>query len=70
MFSQQQLDRLNVQLQQVDEDTTHERSTPRHLKNEMKVPIINGPVKLLLFTYKVEVSTVLHLKRQNYQYMK
>ena len=26
-----------------------------------KVPIINGPVKLLLFTCKVEVSIVLHL---------
>ena len=26
-----------------------------------KVPIINGPVKLLLFTCKVKVSIVLHL---------
>ena len=26
-----------------------------------KVPIINGPVKLLLFTCKIEVSIVLHL---------
>ena len=45
MFSQQQLDRLNVQLQQVDEDTTHERSTPRHLKNEMKTrgPFLESP---------------------------
>ena len=25
-----------------------------------KVPIINGPVKLLLFTYKIEFSIVLH----------
>ena len=36
LFSQQQLDRLNVQLQQVDEDTAHERSPPRHLRNEME----------------------------------
>ena len=26
-----------------------------------KVPIINGPVKLLPFTFKIEVSIVLHL---------
>ena len=26
-----------------------------------KVPIINGPVKVLLFSYKMAVSTVLHL---------
>ena len=32
--------------------------------------IINGPVKLLLFTCKVEVSIVLHLTWQNYQLMK
>ena len=36
LFSQQQLERLNVQLQQVDEDTAHERSTPRHLRNKME----------------------------------
>ena len=35
-----------------------------------KVPIINRPVKLLLFTCKVEVSIVLHLTWQNYQLMK
>ena len=35
-----------------------------------KVPIINGPVKLLLFTCKIEVSIVLHLTWQNYQLMK
>ena len=39
LFSQQQLDRLNVQLQQVDEDTSHERSTPRHLRNEMETGV-------------------------------
>ena len=27
-----------------------------------KVPIINGPDKLLLFTLKTEVTVVLHLK--------
>ena len=27
----------------------------------LKVPIINGPVKLLLFTCKIEVSILLHL---------
>ena len=26
-----------------------------------KVPIINGPAKLLLFAYKIEISTVVHL---------
>ena len=26
-----------------------------------KVPIINGPLKLLLFTCKIEISIVLHL---------
>ena len=36
LFSQQQLDRLNVQLQQVDEDTAHERSTPRLLRNKVE----------------------------------
>ena len=35
-----------------------------------KVPIINGPVKLLLFTCKIEVSIVLHLTWQNYQLLK
>ena len=36
MFSQQQLDRLNLQLQQVDEDTAHERSTRRNIRIEME----------------------------------
>ena len=35
-----------------------------------KVPIINGSVKLLLFTCKIEVSIVLHLTRKNYQLLK
>ena len=26
-----------------------------------EVPIVNGPVKLLLFAYKIEISIVLHL---------
>ena len=34
-----------------------------------KAPIINGPVKLLLFTCKIEVSIVLHLTWWNYQLM-
>ena len=42
LFSQQQLDRLNVQLQQVDEDTAHERSTSRHLRNEMETGAENN----------------------------
>ena len=36
----------------------------------LKIPIINGPVKLLLFTSKIEVAIVLHLTWQNYQLMK
>ena len=33
----------------------------------LKVSIINGPVKLLLFTCKIEVSIVVHLARTRLQ---
>ena len=36
----------------------------------LKDPIINGHVKQLLFTCKIEVSIVLHLTWWNYQLMK
>ena len=35
-----------------------------------KVPIINRPVKLILFTCKIEVTIVLHLTRKNEQLIK
>ena len=35
-----------------------------------KVPIINRPLNLFLFTCKIEISVVLHLTWSNYQLMK
>ena len=59
---------LGLRLQTADSRTPIENRKRKKKKASLgpgarfsKEPIINGPVKLLLFTYKIEVSIVLHL---------